>query len=107
MPYEYEDAGKNASEELKKLIEEFRGLPEEDKSEKPLLYHILQSGTPPYKMSKGDSKYTDETKIESQDCENCEFIYLKLANKKYICSQIRGRVQLGGWCKLWKSAKTS
>jgi len=99
----YPDAGKNAPEEVKKVINEFRELPDDQRDE-VLLYHILGSGTPPYKMSKEDSQYVDDSGSDNT-CGNCEFIYLKLANKKHICSQIRGRIQPSGWCKLYVPGK--
>ena len=101
--YEYPRAGKNAPEGVRKTIEEFRQLPEEERARRPLLYYLLGDGTPPYKMSKEDSDYSDKTPLESQTCENCEFLYLKPYKNKYICSKIAGEIVPAGWCKLWEA----
>ena len=101
----YEDTGKNAQPEVQQAVERWKELPEEERAKTPLLYWVLGSGTPPYKMSAGESQYTDNSTVEGQTCGNCEFAYLKIANKKFICSQIRGRIQPAGWCRLWKPQK--
>jgi hypothetical protein len=98
---QYKDAYDKAPEETKRAIEEFMKLPENVRANKPLLYYVLGSGTPPYKMSKKDSKYVDVAKGR-QKCSNCIFTYIKYVDNKPICSQIRGTIALGGWCKLWK-----
>jgi hypothetical protein len=97
---QYQDAYDNASNETKKVIEAFQKEPKELRDKKPLLYYILGSGTPPYKMSKKDSKYVDNG-IGKQNCGNCIFTFQNTLNKTYICSQIRGTIKLAGWCKLW------
>jgi len=102
--YRYPEAGKNAHPEVQKLIEEYRALPNAEKSKKPLLYWLLGSGTPPYKMSKDDSEYSDEADTDSQ-CGNCKFIYYGLETKNYICSQISGPIRKEGTCKLWKPGR--
>lgn len=101
MAYEYPKAGpEKAHPGVQKAVEEWRNLPAEKQKEIPLLYWLLGTGTPAYKMSKQDSDYQDEPKGD-QKCLNCEFIYHKLANDSYICSQIRGHVEVDGWCRLW------
>lgn len=100
--YMYPDAGKNASPEINKKIEDFRNLSDEEKSNKPLLYFILGDGTPAYKMDRSDAEYTDNSKGE-QNCANCEFSYQKVATGRYICSQLSGEIKLEGWCRLWKT----
>jgi len=97
---DYLNTGDDAQPEVKEAIERFRELPE-DEREDVLLYWLLGSGTPPYKVSKQDSEYTDAAEGK-QTCDNCEFLYLKNANNKYICSQIRGRVKPEGWCNRWE-----
>lgn len=98
---QYPDAGVNASPEINKKIEDFRNLSDEEKNQTPLLYYILGDGTPPYKMEPRDANYTDNATGE-QTCGSCEFSYQKVATGNHICSQIRGGIQLRGWCKLWK-----
>ena len=97
----YPEAGKGAAESIKQLVDRFRSLSDDERAAKPLLYWLLGSGTPPYKMSKADAKYTDESEIEDETCENCQFIYYGLARKRFICSQISGPVKKEGWCRLW------
>jgi hypothetical protein len=99
----YPDAGVNAPEPIKQLIDRFRALPEDERDNKPLLYWLLGSGTPHYKMSKYDSKYTGHSQVEDETCENCQFIYYGLARKRFICSQISGPIEKEGWCRLWKT----
>lgn len=98
---QYKEAYEKAPAETKKAIERFMSKPEKLRSMKPLLYFVLGSGTPPYKMSKKDSLYVDKS-VKKQNCGNCIFTYIKYVDKKPICSQIRGTIKLGGWCKLWE-----
>jgi len=98
--YEYPEAGVNAPGGIVNEVEKFRNLPISEKEETPLLYYLLGSGTPDYKMAQSDAKYVDESPSE-KTCGNCEFLYLKNSNKKYIWSQIRGEVKEEGRCKLW------
>jgi hypothetical protein len=107
--YRYQGAGKEAQPGVQADIEKFRSLSVEEKSEKPLLYWLLGSGTPDYKMSKDDSAYVAITKTEGQDCLNCEFAYTKTAtldsnDPDIICSQITDRIHANGWCRLWMLA---
>ncbi len=97
---QYKEAYEVAPDETKKAIETFMAKPKKFRDGKPLLYYVLGSGTPPYKMSKKDSLYVDRSK-KPQNCANCIFTYIKYVDKKVICSQIRGTIKLGGWCKLW------
>lgn len=104
--YSYPDAGKEAQEKVKEAIELFKQLPDEEKANTPLLYWLLGSGTPEYKMSKQDSDYTEQTEIETQTCDNCEFAYTKTitvpsGDPDIICSQVTGRIHAKGWCRLW------
>jgi len=103
--FSYDDAGRNAPAEVQQAIKEFHNLPEEVKKNTPLLYYILGSGTPPYKMSREDSEYTDQSSDPSTTCGNCEFAYQKVINKKFICSQIRDHIQPAGWCNQWVKGK--
>lgn len=101
MEEQYKEAYEIAPQETKRVIEKFMSLPANVRANKPLLYYVLGSGTPPYKMSKRDSKYVDVAKGREK-CSNCIFTYIKYVDNTPICSQIRGTIALGGWCKLWK-----
>lgn len=98
----YPNVGHESPNGVKKAIEEWNKESNELKENTPLLYWLLGSGTPEYKMPKDLAKYESKSEISEQMCSNCEYIYLKIANKKYICSQIRGEISPKGWCKLWK-----
>ena len=97
---QYQEAYDLASKETKRVIESFQNEPKELRDKKPLLYYILGSGTPPYKMGKKESGYVDVSSGR-QKCANCIFTFQNTLKKTYICSQIRGTIKLGGWCKLW------
>jgi hypothetical protein len=98
---QYKEAYESAPEETRKSIQAFMSKPKAFRDKKPLLYYVLGSGTPPYKMSKKDSLYVDNS-TKRQKCSNCIFTYIKYVDNKPICSQIRGTIKLGGWCKLWR-----
>ena len=105
--YAYTKAGDGAQPGVKEAIKEFKALPEEEKSTTPLLYWLLGTGTPEYKMSKNDSEYVAETEIDIQTCDNCEYAFTKTITEPsgdpdIICSQITGRVHAKGWCRLWE-----
>lgn len=99
---EYKGVGKNAPLLVRKAIEEFKRLPENVRSKKPLLYWLLGSGsgTPPYKMSKKDSNYVGKP-VNGMKCGNCRFTFKRHLNDELICSQIRGNIELDHWCRLW------
>jgi hypothetical protein len=103
--YLYPKAGVNANPLVRQAIEQFRNLPNEAKEDKPLLYWLLGSGTPPYKMSKKDSLYVGKS-YRGQNCGNCRFTFMRWVNKELICSQIQGNIELEHWCKLWASGDT-
>lgn len=102
----YKDVGNNAQPEVRQAIARFK---KEGKSG-VLLYWLLGSGTPPYKMGKGDAKYTDKANGKDK-CVNCEFAYSKSYREaknlksRHICSQISGPIALEGWCRLYKKGK--
>ena len=102
----YRNAGIQANEYVKQAIQEFRKLPLIQRAKKPLLYWLLGSGTPPYKMSKRDSNYLERT-VKGQNCGNCRFTFQRYVNKEFICSQIQGNVKLNHWCRLWVSGDTA
>jgi len=99
--YYYEDAEKDVHEGVVYAIKEFRNLPEEEKENLPLLYYLLKKSTPAFKMSKEDSNYI-EVAQGSEKCSNCRFIYKRLIDGKYICSQVADEIKPEAWCKLWK-----
>ncbi len=103
---QYQEAYDKAPKETKRVIESFQRETKALRDKKPLLYYILGSGTPPYKMSKEDSKYVDKASGK-QNCGNCIFTFQNYVKKTYICSQIRGTIKLGGWCKLWVGENTN
>jgi len=102
----YESAGLKANKYIKQAIKEFRALPIEERRKKPLLYWLLGSGTPPYKMSKPDSNYKSYG-VNGQNCGNCRFTFRRYVNDELICSQIRGNIKLSHWCRLWVSGDTA
>lgn len=77
-----------------------RGLP----NDTPLLYALLGSGTPPYKMSPADAHYASRSLQPGQTCGNCRHAYQHVTSKVFICDQIRGAIQPTAWCRLWGSA---
>lgn len=102
--YEYpRAAGPKAQPEVQEAVERYREeVSEEEKERRPLLYWLLGSGTPPYKMGKEESEYVDETS-QAQKCANCRFAYQKVIDsKRFICSQIDGFIKPAGTCKLWR-----
>ena len=83
----------------------FRRIPSRiyDKSQVPLLYTILGSGTPPLKMSKEDSAFQARG-VGRQACGNCSSSYRQVAaDGDMICSQIEGKIDSGSWCRLWNT----
>jgi len=101
MEYDYPDAGANAQPEIQLAIERFRQLSEDERSKQPLLYWLLGTGTPPYKVSAEDSEYSDISTDKGKTCSNCEWYYIKVANNKGICSKIEPYVEPLGWCNRW------
>lgn len=85
-------------EGVREAIEDWQDADEDG----PLLYWLLKSGTPPYKMSKEESNYTDEAQDPRYSCATCEFLYTETGSGQHVCSQIRGFVEPEGWCKLWE-----
>lgn len=101
--FEYKKARDKAPASVTERIKQYDQLSDEEKKKTPLLYWVLGTGTPAYKMSKKDSEYSDQSTDPSQICGNCKFLYYNPVRKAYICSQIRGRVKVEGWCRLWKN----
>lgn len=105
--FEYESVDENADPqpEVQEAVERFREMDPEDRDTNILLYWLLGSGTPPYKMSKEDSHYSHTSGNQEEACANCEYLYQKVTTGDHICSQIRGKVKPGGWCNQWAPAK--
>lgn len=101
--YEYPDAGtEDAQPEVVDAVERWRNeVPEEEKHDQPLLYWLLGSGTPEYKMDKEDAEYIEEPQ-GGQKCANCEYAYLEAETGEMICSQVRGQIHASHWCRLWE-----
>jgi len=91
--FDYPKAGSNANINVQRAISQFRSLPVEERKKKPLLYWLLGSGTPPYKMSKKGSNYIEKP-YRGQKCENCRFTFQRYVNGELICSQIQGNIEL-------------
>jgi hypothetical protein len=105
--YEYDSVERDAEPqpEVKQAVERFRDMDPSERDTNVLLWWLLGSGTPPYKMSQEDSQYSDTAGTAEEACANCDFLYQKVTTGEYICSQIRGKVRPGGWCNLWAPAE--
>lgn len=99
--YQYPQAGVNAPPGVQQSVAEFRRLPIVAKQSVPLLYWLLGSGTPPYKMSPQDAAYQPMPQGE-QRCGNCSAAYQHVKSSTFICDQIRGSIQPQAWCRLWR-----
>lgn len=102
--YEAVDEKADPQPEVKEAVKRFRDMDPEERDTNILLYWLLGSGTPPYKMSQEDAQYSDNAGTQETACANCEFFYQKVPTGDYICSQIRGKVRPEGWCNQWKLA---
>jgi len=104
--FEYPEAGIDASPGVKQDIQAFRRLPVIQRQGVPLLYYLLGSGTPPYKMDAVESAYQDEPKrvllIAEQNCANCSASYIHAKSGNWICDQISPFIAPQGWCRLWR-----
>lgn len=99
-------AGEKAPKGVRLAILEWRKLPKKERDKKPLLYWLLGSGTPPYKMSKKDSNYIGKS-VKGMNCGNCRYTFRRHVNDELICSQIKGNIKLDHWCRLWVSGDTA
>jgi len=101
--YEYPDAPPDeAQPEVSQAVDRFREeIPEEVKSEEALLYWLLGTSTPAYKMSKEDAGYQSTPNEGSEYCGSCEYLYQSNETGNLICSKIAGPVDWMGWCRLW------
>ena len=88
--------------EISDAIERFRSLPLRVRTKRALLWWLLgRDGTPPYKITQTDSEYRDYP-CGDEECENCASAYLNVPTGVYICSDIRGEIELQGWCNKWR-----
>ena len=102
--YDYPAAGLQAPPEIRLAIARFRKLPQTLKARVPLLYWLLGSGTPPYKMNPADALYgapPPAAQAMGQKCANCRFAWQNVKGRNYICSQIAGPIAPAAWCRLW------
>lgn len=102
---QYPDAGDDAQPEVQEAIKRYNEMSPEERGKEPLLYWLLGSGTPPYKDSREATEYTDKSEVEGQTCGNCSFMYFRTATQQFICSQIRGVIQPGGWSNRWEASE--
>lgn len=100
----YPQAGLHAPPEVQAAIARFRDLPDAERAATPLLYWLLGDATQPFKMSKPDSTYLEESAVQGQYCKNCAFAYYRVNDGMFICSQIRGKIGENAWCRLWQQA---
>lgn len=101
----YPNVGGDAQPEVQEAIRRYKEMSPEERGKEPLLYWLLGSGTPPYKDSREATEYTDTSETEGQTCGNCSFTYFRTATQQFICSQIRGVIQPGGWCNRWEESE--
>lgn len=114
MSFEYPRAGLNAPPGVQAEIARFRRLPTIvtdqltgrtifDKSQVPLLFHLLGSGASPYLMSKTDAAY-QERPVAGQRCGNCSSAYVSVVEPHVaVCSQVEGTIGLDSYCRLWNT----
>lgn len=74
-----------------------------DKTQVPMLYSLLGSGTAPLKMSKDDAAYQGRPHPSGQKCGNCSSAYQNVVSGDVVCSQVSGTIELSGWCRLWNT----
>lgn len=87
--------------ELAALVDRLLANPNPDI---PLLYQVLRSSTPLWKMSKPDSNYGPAE--SQQSCGNCSSGWQNVLDRKLvICSQVSGRIQTADWCRLWNQGR--
>jgi hypothetical protein len=93
-----------AQPEVKAAVRRFKAMTKEEQEEEILLYWLLGSGTPRYKMPKVTADYTEAVDLpegDLQTCGNCKFAYKKVIADRYICSQVSGPIKRQAWCRLW------
>jgi hypothetical protein len=73
-----------------------------EKSQMPMLYAMLGSGTNPLKMAPVDAAY-QESPVGGQSCEKCSSSYTNSVSGELVCSQVDGTIKARGWCRLWNT----
>jgi len=91
-----EGTAPEAVEFLDRMEREGYDPSEEDEA---LLYELLGTGTPEWKMSKEDADYKQEPE-GSEICANCQYYYVG-TDGEGVCSKVRGQVYAEHWCRLW------
>jgi len=91
-----EGTAPEAVEFLERMEREGYDPSEEDEA---LLYELLGTGTPEWKMSKEDADYKQEPE-GSEICANCQYYYVG-TDGEGVCSKVRGQVYAEHWCRLW------
>jgi len=99
-PFLYAGAGAKAPRAVQEAIQEYRALPEDERVETPLLYWLLGDGTPPFKMTKVEAGYIDDSPY-NQNCGNCTHAYTHVTSGIAICDQMRGVIEPQAWCRVW------
>lgn len=94
--------GPNAQPEVREAVRRFRSLPIVEQNRIPLLYWLLGSATPPYKMEPAEANYS-RTATGAEKCSNCRHAWQNVPGGFYICAMIRGRIEPGAWCRLWEA----
>jgi hypothetical protein len=74
-----------------------------EKTQVPMLYALLGSGTPPLKMAREDAAYQEEPHASGQRCSNCSSAYKNAVSGDTVCSQVSGSIEPEAWCRLWNT----
>lgn len=101
-PFLYEGVEKTARPGVQEEIRKFRELSMEERSQIPLWAWLLGAGTPPFKMTKVEAAYVEESPYES-NCANCRHAYTQHTSGVMICNWMRGEIKPEAWCRVWKS----
>ena len=83
-----------------RAIAAYRRLPASTRADLPLLYWLLGSSTPAYKMSQHEAAYVADAR-GPELCANCTYAFQHVNTGDFICSQVRGRIEPRAWCRLW------
>ena len=91
-----------AQPEVQRAVRRFRSLPVAQQERVPLLYWLLGSGTPPYKMAPEDANYVDPGENPEQTCANCAHAWQNPGTGIMICAMIEGPIAPAAWCRFWE-----
>ncbi len=101
MANDYPQAGQPpAQPEIQQAVRRFRSLPIAEQARIPLLYWLLGSGTPPYKMAPGEAGYVNPS-TGAQTCANCAHAWQNPSTGVLICAMIRDPIVPAAWCRFW------